>query len=128
MEFILYLIIGLLVGGVIGYFIIKITLQKNYILKTDFDNLQVIVTELKIDNAKRISKEELSQNYISKELYENVNTSFATAKNDLINEQKETGKHQATILRLTGDVEQKLSKSEVESNYVAKESFDIINR
>ena len=66
MEFILYLIIGLIVGGVIGYFIIKITLQKNYILKTDFDNLQAIVTELKIDNAKRISKEELSQNYISK--------------------------------------------------------------
>ena len=128
MEFILYLIIGLIVGGVIGYFIIKITLQKNYILKTDFDNLQAIVTELKIDNAKRISKEELSQNYISKELYENVNTAFASAKNDLIIEQKETEKHQATILRLTGEVEQKLSKAEVESNYVAKESFDIINR
>ncbi len=37
MEIILSLIIGLVTGGLIGYFIFKLTLQKSFVPKADFD-------------------------------------------------------------------------------------------
>ena len=128
MDLIIYLLIGLIVGGLMGYFIFKISLQKNFTSNSEFNSLQNALSDLKIENAKRISREELMQNYISKELYESVNSALASAKDDSANEKKETIKNQAAILKLTGESEQKLSKAEVESNYVAKDSFDIINR
>lgn len=126
MEGIVYLMIGLIAGGLCGYFILSITLHKNYIPKPDFDQLQTTVTTLKIDNAIRISKAELAQHYVSKELYENINTAWETAKQEAQYKQQQIAAQQLTILQLTAESEQKLSRATVEQNYVAKESFDLI--
>ena len=97
METTMYLIIGLGTGAVTGYFILKTTLQKKYILKGEFDAVKEQLTALQVDTAKRISKDELTQNYVPKELFEVINTSLAE------------------------------TKAGIENNYVAKNSFNIIN-
>jgi DNA recombination protein RmuC len=127
MEIILSLIIGLLTGGLIGYFIVKLTLQKSFVPKTDFDLAEEKISALQLDNATRLSKDEVSAKYVSKELHDNVNTNLFTANKNLEAEIATNKDHQVTILRLTSESEQKLSKAEVEKNYVAKDSFEIVN-
>jgi DNA recombination protein RmuC len=128
MEFLIYLLTGLFIGGLIGYFVFKSTIQKNHIPKPDFENLRQQFTELQVDHAKRISKEELNQQYISKTLFESVSATLSATKNELTKKQEEAATQQETIVKLTGESEQKLSKAAIEKNYVAKESFDIISR
>jgi DNA recombination protein RmuC len=128
METIIYITSGIALGGLIGFLIFKLTLQKNYIPKIEFNTLQLEVSTLRIDNATRLSKEELYKNYVSKELYDTISAGLQTTKQDLLDERDKTLKHQESILKLTGESEQKLTKSEVELNYVAKETFDIVNR
>jgi len=128
MEMLLYLIIGPVIGGFIGYFIVKLTLQKGFVPKTDLDIAEEQISALQLDNATRLSKEEVSAKYVSKELHDNINANLTTANKNLDAEVATNKEQQATILRLTSESEQKLSKTEVEKSYVAKESFDIVNR
>ena len=128
MEMLLYLIIGLVIGGLIGYFIVKLTLQINFIPKTDLDLAEEKISVLQLDNATRLSKEEVSARYVSMELHDNINANLTIANKNLEAEIKSNKEHQSTILRLTSESEQKLSKIEVEKNYVAKDTFDIVNR
>lgn len=127
METIIYLLIGLVLGGLLGYFFIKLTFQKKYVFKTELETLQAEVTSLKLDNARRFTKDEISQNYVSKELHNSINSNLLKVNQDLQNEKDANIKHQATILQLTSESEQKLSKAEIERIYVAKETFDIVN-
>lgn len=122
------LLIGLVIGGLIGYFIFKLTLLKSFVPKTDLDTAEEKISALQLENATRLSKDEIATKYISKELHDNINSNLATANKNLETELAANKEHQATILRLTGESEQKLSKTEVEKNYVAKDSFDIVNR
>ncbi len=128
MEMLLYLIIGLVIGGLIGYFIVKLTLQINFVPKTDLDLAEEKISVLQLDNATRLSKEEVSARYVSMELHDNINANLTIANKYLEAEIKSNKEHQSTILRLTSESEQKLSKIEVEKNYVAKDTFDIVNR
>ncbi len=122
------LLIGLVIGGIFGYFIFKLTLQKSFVPKTDLDTAEEKISALQLENATRLSKDEVATKYITKELHDNINSNLATANKNLETELATNKEHQATILRLTGESEQKLSKTEVEKNYVAKDSFDIVNR
>jgi DNA recombination protein RmuC len=104
-----------------------LTLQKNYVPKNELETLEIEVSALRIDNATRLTKDEVSKNFVSKELHNNVNNGFVNINDELRKEKEANLKHQASILLLTGESEQKLSKAEVEKNYVAKETFDIVN-
>jgi DNA recombination protein RmuC len=128
MEMLLYLITGLVIGGLIGYFIVKLTLQKSFVPKTDLDLAEEKISILQLDNATRLSKEEVSAKYVSKELHDNINANLTIANKNIEAEIQSNKEHQATILRLTSESEQKLSKTEVEKNYVAKDTFAIVNR
>lgn len=128
MDMIIYLLIGLLLGGVISYFIVKLTLQTNFVPKMEIEILGKKTTSLELENATRLSKEEVSKNYVTRELHDSVNANLSTINQRLEREEEVNKKHQDTILKLTGESEQKLSKTEIEQNYVAKESFDIVNR
>ncbi len=127
METIIYILTGLVLGGLISFLIFKLIVQKNYILKTEFENLQFEVSNLRIENATRLTKEEVSNSFVSKDLHNNINDSLTALKDDLQKEKDANLKHQTSILQLTGESEQKLSKTEVERNYVAKETFDIVS-
>lgn len=124
----LYLIAGLVIGGFIGYFITKLTLQKNFVPVADLDDAKEKIHALQLDNASRTSREEISMNYVSKELHGNIISNLATANKNLAAEVATNEENRKTILRLTSESEQKLSKAEVEKNYIAKDSFDIVNR
>ena len=128
MELILYLLTGLAIGAIAGYYLLKSMLQKHYILKKDFESLRLQFTELQVDHAKRISKEELDQQYISKALYASVHENLTAAKTELHKKHEEAAAHHATIVRLTAESEQKLSKAEIEKNYVPGESFEMVSR
>jgi DNA recombination protein RmuC len=128
MEMIFYLLIGLLIGGVFGYLLLKLAFQKNHVSKSEFDAAVKTISELRLENAVRLSKDEVATKYVSKEFHDSINSNLLTANQSLEKETKANKEHQATILRLTSESEQKLSKMEVEQNYIAKDSFDIINR
>jgi DNA recombination protein RmuC len=128
MEVLATFIIGLIIGGLFGYFIFKLMLQKGFVPKTELDLAGGRISALQLENATRLSKEEVSAKYVSKELYDNVNATLTTANRNLEAEIGNNREHQATILRLTGESEQKLSKEEIEKRYVARDSFDIVNR
>src|SRR5215203_4034357 len=125
---ILYLVVGLLAGGCFGYFILKLSLQKNFVSKILLEQAEKTISELRLDNATRPSKEELTSKYVSKELHENIKDNLTTGNGKLEEETRANKELQATILRLTSVSEQKLSKTEVEQNYVPRESFDIVDR
>ncbi len=124
----LYLIIGFVIGGLIGYFIVKLTLQSGYAPKTDLDAAEEKISNLQLDNATRLSKDEVLTKFVSKELHDNINSNLTTVNKKLEAEIAINKEHQATILRLTVESEQKLSKTELENNYVARGSFDIVNK
>ncbi|MBS1780265.1 MAG: DNA recombination protein RmuC [Bacteroidetes bacterium] len=128
MEGILYLVIGAIVGAVIGYLILKVNQQRAYVPKTEFETLQKEILQLQVEIASRVLKEEIAASYVAKELYNNVAQNLEEVKVGLENEVTANKDHQTTILRLTSESEQKLSKLELERNYIAKESFDIISR
>lgn len=128
MEMILYLLLGLFIGGLLSYFIFKLTLQKGFVPKTDLDEAEKKISALHLDNAMKLSKEEVEQKFVTRELHESISANLTTAKEDFEKEKKSNETNQLTILRLTGESVQKLTKTEVEQNYVARESFDIINR
>lgn len=128
METLLYLVAGLVIGCLFGYFILKLTIQKNFVPRSDFDEAEKRIAALLLENATRLSREEIAANFVSKELHDSVNANLATANANVQATNEALKEQQATILRLTGESEQKLTKTEVETNYVAKESFDIINR
>jgi len=90
METILFLVTGLVIGSVVGYIVFKLLLQKNYVPKTETDELWELITQLKVENASTISKEELAQHYISKEL--------ATQKEDHLEEKLTTFKTELEVL------------------------------
>src|SRR5690606_4238732 len=85
------------------------------------------ISSLQLDNATRLSKEEVSAKYVFKELHDSINANLTIANKHFEAEIKNNKELQATILKLTSESEQKLSKTEVEKNYVAKDTFDIVN-
>jgi DNA recombination protein RmuC len=127
MDMLPYLVMGLLLGVIIGYFLFKVTIQMNYVSKTQIDDLQKRQTELQLSNATKLSKEEISQNYVPKEIHETILSNLKDANETLKNERDKNEKQQSTILSLTGEIKQKVSKEEIEQNYVAKQTFDIVN-
>ena len=74
------LLIGLVIGGLIGYFIYKLTLQKSFVPKTDLNTAQEKISALQLENATRLSKDEVATKYVSKELHDNINSNLAIAK------------------------------------------------
>lgn len=126
MDTILFLIIGIIVGGILGYFIFKSFLSKTYVLKSEFDRLLSENSQLKIEIASRTTKDELSNNYVSKELFAALQQNLDSANEDIEAKKIEITSYQEKILSLTSESEQKLSKDEVAKSYVPKESFEII--
>src|ERR1700743_544670 len=128
METLIYLIAGALLGGVIGYFLFRLMLLRNYVAKLQADELQRQLSALQLLNASQLSKAEVEQRYVSRELYEAINANLIVATESTQKEKDVNEKHLATILRITAESEQKLSRGEVEQNYVPKDTFQVVSR
>ncbi len=126
MNTILFLITGIIVGVILGYFIFKSFLSKSYVLKAELDRLQSENSQLKIEIATRTTKDELANNYVSKDLFAAFQKNLDNANEDIEAKKNEIRSYQEKILSLTSESEQKLTKDEVVKSYVPKESFEII--
>jgi DNA recombination protein RmuC len=110
MEIIAYSIIAFILGVLLCYLILNGKLQK-----------------LKIQNATKLSKEEVDLRFVSREFHDSIAANLSNTQEDLNKEKGTNGLHQATILRLTRESESKLSKTEVDKDYTARESFDLVH-
>jgi hypothetical protein len=59
METILYISLSLAMGCLISYMFFKLAFQKSHVSKAEFQDLQTEVEKLRIDNALRLTKEEV---------------------------------------------------------------------
>jgi DNA recombination protein RmuC len=123
----LYILLTVIVMGVIYFLIFKFLIQKNYVSKNAFEDLQVELAAMRIESSNRLSKEDVAANYVTREYFDSINESLREAKDELQHERKENLLHQGTILKLTTESEQKISKVDLEQNYVAKETYDIVS-
>jgi DNA recombination protein RmuC len=124
----LLLTTGSIIGALLGYFMAKAFLLKNFISRELFDKAESELSKLRIENATRISKDELLNSYVSRELFVTVEHSLSAANEDFIKKEEESDKFRDRVIQLTAESEQKLSKEEIEKNYVAMKSFEIVNR
>lgn len=126
-----YILFGtccLIIGIAFGFLVSRVVLQKRFVSKADYDSTLKQLSELKIDHATRLSKDDVMQNYISREMYDMICSQSESANKSLDTEKDANLKKQEIILQLTRESEQKYSQVDVDQNYVARESFDIINR
>jgi DNA recombination protein RmuC len=110
MEIIAYSVIAFIVGVLLCYLILNGKLQK-----------------LKIQNATKLSKEEVDLHFVNRKFHDSIAASLSSVQADLDKEKLSNGLHQSSILRLTRESEGKLTKTEVEKDYTARESFDLIH-
>ena len=124
---IIYLCVGLVIGGLSSYLFFKITVLKNYVLKSSFETVSTQLQGLEVVAAGKVSQEMIAVQYVSKELYHHVYTQLQDAQKIVLNEETERNYLQETIVQLTKESEQKISRDKVAEQYVAKQSFDIIH-
>jgi len=124
---ILYLLLGLLIGIGIGYLISKLSISFKYIEKHIYDDLNTAYSSLMIDNATRISKDELNEMYITKELHAHVKGNLDSTLVELDSEKEINNKNQSIILRLTAESEKKITREYLDENYVDKKTYKLLN-
>src|SRR5258708_3577448 len=98
MVTILILILGLVLGGIFGYLILKLMLQKSYVRKVDFNEAEKKISALQLENATRFSKDEVETKFVSMQLYDSINANLSKA-NEILEEERELSKeYQKSIL------------------------------
>lgn len=83
METIVFLITGFIIGAGLGYLIARLILQKNFAPQTDVAEARQKVQALQLENARKVSQEEIGQKYIQKQLYDHVSDKLQTLTTDL---------------------------------------------
>lgn len=96
-------------------------------LNNALNEKQEKILQLTIELGDKISKAELLANYVYKNQYDLINSTLIDLRQKLAVEKDTSESRQNQILLLTAESKEKLTKDEVESGYVRKESFDIIN-
>jgi DNA recombination protein RmuC len=126
MFLVICLLLGLLSGAIIGYFAARLFILKNYCPKSDYEGTVAENAKLKLDNATRLAKDEVSLSFVHKDVHQHVSNSLQSANDEIKQLKNATSTHQASLMLLTAESSAKLSKSEVEKSYVAKEAFDLL--
>lgn len=126
MEILLYILTGLAGGLLLGYGLARLVLQKKYAPAALLEQARQELTESRMQLAGRLSKEELSAGYVSRDLYDSVTAGLRDANHSLDAEVEANRGHQAALLRLTAESEQKLSRAAVAEAYVPRASFELL--
>ena len=80
---ILYLLTGLLIGAAFVYILLKLSMQQRFVPRAEFDEKNSAYGTLQLENASRLSKQEVEQKFVSKELHENIAKSLEDANQRL---------------------------------------------
>jgi DNA recombination protein RmuC len=104
-----YIIIGFIVGSLLFYLIMNGKIQK-----------------LIMENSNKVSKDDLALRFVSRDLYDSVTSTLEYSKENLDTEKKSNEANLAAVIRLTEESGNKISKAEVERNFVAREGFEFV--
>jgi DNA recombination protein RmuC len=118
---ILGFITGSLAGAAICYFILKRFFATGFIPLAQLHQAHQEAGELKIQLAACLTKDVVARDYVLKAWFDDCNRQINILKEDL-------KKAQDQILSVTAISEQKLSRQQVETGFVSRETFDAINK
>ncbi|MBZ4191304.1 DNA recombination protein RmuC [Niabella beijingensis] len=110
----LYLLSGIIIGAAIGYLVARKLLAAALIPRSVAEELQKKIGLLEQSNASRLSREEIQQQYVSREAAELLQENIRVLQEELKDEKWAVHQHQKELLNLTREAEQKFSKGEVE--------------
>jgi DNA recombination protein RmuC len=125
-EMIIGLLAGAVFGFVLGYFILKTTLLKDYILKSIADSIQAENNSLKIQLAQSFTKEDIARDYVHRELYNILNQTCNGANAEAGKLKELINIKDAMILNLTAESENRITKEELEERFVPKSSYTFV--
>jgi DNA recombination protein RmuC len=123
---ILYILTGLSSGVLLGYLVNKYFLQKTLVQKSTWEQLIQENSRLKMESAASITRRELSENFVSRDLHEMIHSSFLEIKTELEKERKLNQENQSSILHLTVASEQKINKSDIDKEFISREYYGLI--
>ncbi|WP_018629069.1 DNA recombination protein RmuC [Niabella aurantiaca] len=110
----LYLLFGIIIGVPAGYMIARKLLAAASVPQSRVEELQKKIGLLEQSNASRLSREEIQQQYISREAGYLLQENVRVLQEELSNEKRAAQEQQKEILELTRESEQKFSRTEVE--------------
>lgn len=110
----LYILIGLLFGGVIGFLLSRWKIAVTHVRRKIADDLQQQVRKLEQDNITRLSKEEVSRDFVSKSLAQHYLENIRQLQERLKDEEWAVRQQQTEIIRLTRESEQRVLKADVD--------------
>lgn len=126
-DMLLFLGAGILIGLVVGYLLTKAFAGNKFEHDPRVHELEKQLKDLQISAANKLSRDEVNANYVSRELHLSVCADRNKITADYKYERELMDECRTTILRLTAELEQKLSKSEVERLYVTRAVYDHVN-
>ncbi|HXR85092.1 MAG TPA: DNA recombination protein RmuC [Hanamia sp.] len=91
MQVILYLL-AIIPGALLGYFISRLNLQKNFVQKIKLEDAEKTISALQLENAKRFSNEEVEEklkSLVPKESFDFVNRKLSDSES-VLNKKEET--------------------------------------
>lgn len=110
----LYLLLGIIIGIAIGYLVARKLLAAASVPRSVADALQKQLGLLEQENASRLSRSEVQQQYISREAGTLLQENIRALQEELKDEKWAGHQQQQEILKLARESEQKFSKAEVE--------------
>ncbi len=85
---IIYLLVGLLLGTIFSFLVLKLRFTDTYISKAQFSELEKKFSEIQLQSACKLSKDDVSLNYVSKDLYQSVVSNLISANNNFEKEKR----------------------------------------
>ncbi|MFM7080014.1 MAG: DNA recombination protein RmuC [Bacteroidota bacterium] len=120
MESIVFLAAGMISGALVVFFYFKSKSNGDIVPKSDFDALDQKFREVELMNAKSISREKLQDEYVSKELYDNLRLTNERNTAELDQVKTDFATQQQEIVRLTGAT---MDRQEVEAKFILKTAY-----
>lgn len=119
-----FLAAGFAIGLLVGYLLAIVILSKKYNKAAQVAELERKLGELQLHAASMLPKSEVADKYVSKELYASICSEKESIFSELQKEKSMVEVNRTTILQLTGEMEQRITKNELAYHYVAKVMYE----
>lgn len=126
MESVIFLLAGMISGALIVFFYFKSRSNGDTIAKSDYLDLDQKHRELELKHAKSMPLEQVQNEYVPKELYDRLKSSYDRNTTELDQLRSEHTSQQQQIVRLTGAT---MDRQEVEAKFILKSAYqEILNK
>ena len=116
---------GLASGIAIAIILSQYLLYRHYVPLSRFREVVEENNQLKLSAADTLSKRELSDKFVPKDLYELLQSQLSEFRISLEKEKLTNRENLSALLRLTAEAEQKIHKSEIDKSFISREYFTL---